>query len=56
VTDRARHDEKASDEIDANDQGPDERDPVDLMTDWFRRGLLRPVQLTRYSVIPPSRF
>ena len=28
MTDRVRHDEKAGDEIDANDQGPDERDPV----------------------------
>jgi len=28
VTDRIRHDEKAGDEIDANNQSPDERDPV----------------------------
>ena len=31
VADRVRHDEKAGDEIDANDQGPDERDPVSLI-------------------------
>ena len=31
MTDRVRHDEKAGDEIDANDQGPDERDPVGLI-------------------------
>ena len=28
VADRVRHDEKAGDEIDANNQGPYERDPV----------------------------
>ena len=37
MTDRVRHDEKAGDEIDANYQGPYERDPVGF--DTVRRGL-----------------
>ena len=48
MTDRVGHDEKAGDEMDANNQGPDERDPVGFYT--VCRGLFPPALLPKYAI------